>query len=387
MGLKINVFYSWQSDLPNNSNRSFINDAIKKAINKLSYEIKVFAEYDRDTLGTTGSPDISDTIFTKINKSDIFICDISIINKDYPGRKTPNPNVLVELGYAAKALGWEKVICLFNKKYGELTDVPFDINHRRILVYDSDKANEKQRVSEIFFKNISEMFSKGVLFNPLRDYVKGKIDYCFLEVLKHISTIVYDTYSMSDSLRKVTDLLNLEKNKLFDLLTKRESILGFFAYKNLKDVQEKLIELFNTINSSSNYPTDWAVTILSLNDWIRSFQWHISFRRDNPIFIKTLNPIRKFGVISAGNMNKSNRPDSYILLHMIDNEQGKVLNVGTMIRVEREILVSPFKFNSLALEPFCECIWRVIQLSNNWLDITGSEFILDPEYYHIGGPI
>jgi hypothetical protein len=353
----------------------------------LSYEIKVFAEYDRDTLGTTGSPDISDTIFTKINKSDIFICDISIINKDYPGRKTPNPNVLVELGYAAKALGWEKVICLFNKKYGELTDVPFDINHRRILVYDSDKANEKQRVSEIFFKNISEMFSKGVLFNPLRDYVKGKIDYCFLEVLKHISTIVYDTYSMSDSLRKVTDLLNLEKNKLFDLLTKRESILGFFAYKNLKDVQEKLIELFNTINSSSNYPTDWAVTILSLNDWIRSFQWHISFRRDNPIFIKTLNPIRKFGVISAGNMNKSNRPDSYILLHMIDNEQGKVLNVGTMIRVEREILVSPFKFNSLALEPFCECIWRVIQLSNNWLDITGSEFILDPEYYHIGGPI
>lgn len=381
------MFYSWQSDLPNNSNRSFINDAIKKAINKLSYEIKVFAEYDRDTLGTTGSPDISDTIFTKINKSDIFICDISIINKDYPGRKTPNPNVLVELGYAAKALGWEKVICLFNKKYGELTDVPFDINHRRILVYDSDKANEKQRVSEIFFKNISEMFSKGVLFNPLRDYVKGKIDYCFLEVLKHISTIVYDTYSMSDSLRKVTDLLNLEKNKLFDLLTKRESILGFFAYKNLKDVQEKLIELFNTINSSSNYPTDWAVTILSLNDWIRSFQWHISFRRDNPIFIKTLNPIRKFGVISAGNMNKSNRPDSYILLHMIDNEQGKVLNVGTMIRVEREILVSPFKFNSLALEPFCECIWRVIQLSNNWLDITGSEFILDPEYYHIGGPI
>ena len=387
MELNINVFYSWQSDLPNNSNRSFISDAIKKAINKLSYEIKVFAEYDRDTLGTTGSPDISDTIFAKINKSDIFICDISIVNKDYPGRKTPNPNVLVELGYAAKALGWEKVICLFNKKYGELTDVPFDINHRRILVYDSDKANEKHRVSEIIFKNISEMFSKGVLFNPLRDYVKGKIDYCFLEVLKHINTIVYDTYSMTDSLRKVTDLLNLEKNKLFDLLTKRESILGFFAYKNLKDVQEKLVELFNTINSSSNYPTDWAVTILNLNDWIRSFQWHISFRRENPIFIKKLNPIRKYSVVSAGNMNKSNRSDSYILLDMIDNEKGKVLNVGTMIQVEREILISPFKFNPLAIEPFCECIWRVIQLSNYWLDITGSEFILDPDYYHIGGAI
>lgn len=379
----INIFYSWQSDLPNKSNRGFISDTIKKAIKRLSYETNLIAEYDRDTLGITGSPDITDTIFGKINKSDIFICDISIINKDYSGRKTPNPNVLIELGYAARTLGWEKVICLFNKKYGDLTDVPFDINHRRIIVYDSEKENEKQRISGIIYKNISEMYSKGILFNPLRDYVKGKIDYCFLEVLKHICTIVYETYSMSDSLKKVNNLLNLDKNMLYDLLNKRNNILGFFAYKNLEDVQEKLIELFNNINSSSNYPTDWAVTILNLNDWIRSFQWYISFRRENPIFIKSLNPNRKFSVISAGKMNKSNRSDSYILLEKIDNVHGKVLNVGTMAHVDSEILISPFKLNSLILEQFCECIWTVIKLSINWLNITGDEFILDPEYYHI----
>jgi hypothetical protein len=228
----INIFYSWQSDLPNKSNRGFISDTIKKAIKRLSYETNLIAEYDRDTLGITGSPDITDTIFGKINKSDIFICDISIINKDYSGRKTPNPNVLIELGYAARTLGWEKVICLFNKKYGDLTDVPFDINHRRIIVYDSEKENEKQRISGIIYKNISEMYSKGILFNPLRDYVKGKIDYCFLEVLKHICTIVYETYSMSDSLKKVNNLLNLDKNMLYDLLNKRNNILGFFAYEH-----------------------------------------------------------------------------------------------------------------------------------------------------------
>ena len=71
---------------------------------------------------------------------------------------------------------------------------------------------------------------------------------------------------------------------LYDLLNKRNNILGFFAYKNLEDVQEKLIELFNNINSSSNYPTDRAVTILNLNDWIRSFQWYISFRRKSHIY-------------------------------------------------------------------------------------------------------
>ena len=118
-------------------------------------------KYERDTLGITGSPDITDTIFGKINKSDIFICDISIINKDYSGRKTPNPNVLIELGYAARTSGWEKVICLFNKKDGELTDVPFDINHRRIIVYDSEKENEKQRISGISIKIYRRCTQKG----------------------------------------------------------------------------------------------------------------------------------------------------------------------------------------------------------------------------------
>jgi hypothetical protein len=76
----INVFYSWQSDLPNNSNRSFISAAIIKAIKKLSYEIKVFAEYDRDTLGTTGSPDISDTIFNKIKKDEYSLVRILFVH-------------------------------------------------------------------------------------------------------------------------------------------------------------------------------------------------------------------------------------------------------------------------------------------------------------------
>lgn len=33
-------------------------------------------------------------------------------------------------------LGWSKVICLYNLKYGDIEDVPFDLNHRRILMYD-----------------------------------------------------------------------------------------------------------------------------------------------------------------------------------------------------------------------------------------------------------
>ena len=102
------IFYSWQSDLPNATNRTLIQKCLKAAvlaINNPNLEIEI--KVDQDTQGLSGSPDIAQSLFEKIDNSEIFVCDISIINFDQGKRKIPNPNVLIELGYAAKALGWE----------------------------------------------------------------------------------------------------------------------------------------------------------------------------------------------------------------------------------------------------------------------------------------
>jgi len=99
------IFYSWQSDLPDNTNRHFIQKAIEEAVKSLKKEdvLEVQPVIDRDTRGVPGSPDIADTIFRKIDASQVFVCDISIINKGLQSKPTPNPNVLVELGYAMRA--------------------------------------------------------------------------------------------------------------------------------------------------------------------------------------------------------------------------------------------------------------------------------------------
>jgi hypothetical protein len=95
--MKYNVFYSWQSDLPVKSNRSVIQSCIKAAIKKVTIASNsVVLSYDESTREVSGSPDIAQTIIQKIDACDIFICDISIINKDFDGRKCPNPNVMYE---------------------------------------------------------------------------------------------------------------------------------------------------------------------------------------------------------------------------------------------------------------------------------------------------
>ena len=38
--MKVNIFYSWQSDLPNSKNRNLIESCLRKAIRLLKDEIK-----------------------------------------------------------------------------------------------------------------------------------------------------------------------------------------------------------------------------------------------------------------------------------------------------------------------------------------------------------
>lgn len=146
------IFYSWQSDLPNPTNRGFIQDALERAARNVARDDTVEVEpvVDRDTQGLTGSPAIDHAIFEKIGNAQSFVADVSIINAGAKGRKTPNPNVLLELGFAAKALGWDRVVLVFNTATGDPTvDLPFDLRPRRRIEYaaepgETDRSEAKQ---------------------------------------------------------------------------------------------------------------------------------------------------------------------------------------------------------------------------------------------------
>jgi len=131
---KKTVFYSWQSDLPNGTNRSFIENCLAKAIKELRVsQPQLDPCLDRDTANVPGSPDISATILDKIDNCHIFVCDVSIVHAGE--RPTPNPNVLFELGYAVKRLGWDRVICVCNEHFGDVKCLPFDVSKRRVKRY------------------------------------------------------------------------------------------------------------------------------------------------------------------------------------------------------------------------------------------------------------
>ena len=102
------VFYSWQSDLPNKTNRGLIEDALRKACKELSAEYEEAIRVDSGIDGEAGSPDIAATILNKIDAATVVVADVSIIGiapvtgSNPPARRPlPNGNVMFELGYAS----------------------------------------------------------------------------------------------------------------------------------------------------------------------------------------------------------------------------------------------------------------------------------------------
>jgi hypothetical protein len=141
------AFYSWQSDRETSTNRNFIEDALKKAIAELHRNVEVYPalreaplRLDKDTAGVPGTPPIVDVIFSKISAATVFVPDLTFVGQTEQGSKLlPNPNVLIEYGYALRALSHNRIVPVMNVCHGdpESENLPFNMRHlRRPITYD-----------------------------------------------------------------------------------------------------------------------------------------------------------------------------------------------------------------------------------------------------------
>lgn len=389
------IFFSWQSDLENRYHRNFIEGCIRKAIKEMEKDsdIQIYMDYDRDTMGLSGSPDISSAIFDKIEKSSLFVGDVSNIVILENNKGMPNPNVMIELGYAAKILGWEKIICFYNINTGSIDNLPFDLRQKRILVYDPLKEGEKRRVTNILIDNIKSLYTSGKLFNPLTDYMKGKIDATFLDISKGLSNLLFETVSMSEGLSNTPRLLNLSIMEIENRLSV-VNFPGFIFFNTYKSTNEKLKNILKDLFTSNYFSKDWVNIVLQLIDWIRIYNHAISPRNKEPSVIylnKTCS--EKYTVISGHSINFDNPVDSHIVLeimHTQDNIQnntntfnGKVINTTYYPDENPRSLEMIYKINDDKVKYISKIIFEFVTLCNKWLELTDSEFVLDPDIYTI----
>jgi hypothetical protein len=135
------IFWPWQSDTPGKIGRHFVRAALSLAIEALKQapdveeptaaETREGLHLDQDRQGVPGSPDLAQTIFEKIERSAVFVADVTLVGaSDNGSKRLMNSNVAIEYGHAHHALGSEAILMVQNMHYGNRDALPFDLKHK-----------------------------------------------------------------------------------------------------------------------------------------------------------------------------------------------------------------------------------------------------------------
>jgi hypothetical protein len=133
------VFFSWQSDRPPREGRNLVEKALGTAVARIAGDLDLEEAVrdgltvDKDTKDVPGSPPIFQTILAKIDRASVFVADLTFCGERCRGRLSPNPNVLIEYGWALKSLSYFQLLTVMNEAYGgpSAESLPFDLAQLR----------------------------------------------------------------------------------------------------------------------------------------------------------------------------------------------------------------------------------------------------------------
>lgn len=185
----LRIFFSWQveTNLQGFNNKDFLKDCIGSAIKQIENKgtLKgIHFELIEGLNKTSGDPEVAPLMFTQIDNCDIFIGDMTIVQricsrlepfrnkKGLYFRYSPNCNVYGEYN---RALGlhkdfWKQIILLLNdtnkSPEEDSSVIPFDTRHRRWPITFKLKDNSvesKIKAKEALMKELPEAIRKCAL--------------------------------------------------------------------------------------------------------------------------------------------------------------------------------------------------------------------------------
>ena len=213
------AFFAWQLDTASEQNKTFIWNALCIATSPVSIDSQPIESPrpQSDTTGIPGAPNIVDAIFSRIRQSAIFVADVTFVGNSEDGKKRfPNPNVMIELGYAAKSIGWERTILVMNSAYGGAKHLPFDIlQHRWPIEY---RLTDRTLVGDKRFASLTNALSSAIIDCACHDLERAN------EMAKVMDTGTIDFIAHNRS--KAFIEMCLPQRTVGDFLGNTESVLA-----------------------------------------------------------------------------------------------------------------------------------------------------------------
>ena len=346
--MQIDVFYSWQSDLP--KTKQYISDCLNDIARNQFGEHSI--NISRDARNSNGSVNLADTLFKRIDQSSIFVADLTIINSESNGRKCCNPNVLIELGYAMNNLGIENILLLFDTKYGNVEDLPFDIRQNRIIKFNSEKDNKT--LKRILKSEISQIVSN---INPtIYDFLYSEINNQIISHLMEFTKIFYYNSNCKHRYDYGYFFTKCESEMIKDIMD--NTFLGFDLFNNLSLLENEFESFLNQKTNSFYISED---TNRMLSRIVLSMKSISKFINYDPFFSQTAILGNEYNIVPGKRFNQYN-DDKLILIKQIGNPLD---NKGQVISAN---YITPNKMNSIKGIYKCTNPNYFVKVIKNYID-------------------
>jgi hypothetical protein len=263
------IFYAWQSDSDQKSNRFFIRDAIKAAVDTIISDATLdeAPEIDHDTKGVSGTPDIFQAILEKIDTCGIFIADVTPVttftNSKGEFKTVPNPNVMLETGYALAKIGDRRLLTVMNTALGDPKEAPFDWSRRRFPIQynlPSSSASNKNLVFNQLVKDIV-IAIKSVVTN-------GPVTNLDLEMRRRLQLILGDPnqeVEIADKRTVESCLAPIEAQGIFQILKSYASFETLGSIPKERASLKLFVDHYTLFRRSAAKLQDIAVEIVHAN--------------------------------------------------------------------------------------------------------------------------
>jgi hypothetical protein len=209
-----------------------------------------------------------------------------------------------------------------------------------------------------------------------------QIDREVLSIINQLIKIVYSLREANFDPKNINKFLSLKKDEITEIISNNEH-LGFQIFKDWGVGENAVQELLKNSFIFDTLENEQAISVISI---IKAIRYLESIQKQDELFLKTDNKVVSYKVAEGKKISKENLkyPDRYLLLKDLGNNKFQVADFGDFSKFNRNKLVSIFKVNKNYLESYSSAIFDLIIAINKWLELTGTEFIIDTKAFRLG---
>ena len=230
---------------------------------------------------------------------------------------------------------------------------------------------------------LAQKFSQKRLNKELFDYAKMQIDRELLSIVNQLAKVVYPYEKQDFSFQGIQNFLSQNSSQIGDVIEKGEYI-GFQVLKNWSISERNLHSILESPFILHRLEDDQIISVISILKELRSLE---SIQKNvTDLYVNTKKKVDNYKITSGEEISDRNieYPDRYLLLRYLEGDKYQVADFGDFAPYHVGDLLNIFRFNNKYIEDYSDSIYDFIKTINEWLDLTGSEFLIDTKMFRLG---